>query len=143
MNHNTLQQPTVLVVDDNVSICDAVTDILELAGIHTIVASNGLQGLHTYQANTNTINLVILDLMMPIMGGETALHKIRAYDPTARVLIASGSGDTDNMRRLLNLGAIGFLHKPYDLHALLNAVDKGLKHQYRMDVFRSVEPVLA
>ena len=128
---------TVLIVDDDACICDAVTDILELADIQTMVASNGLQGLNLYKENSDSIDLVILDLMMPIMDGETTLRELQAYDPTVNVLMASGSGNPRNIRHLMSLGAINFLHKPYDLHMLLNAVDKGLQHKHNPTPFRA------
>lgn len=119
--------PVVLVVDDDSRVRDAIIDILDLVGVCGIPASNGEEGLELFQENPDSIELVILDLMMPVMNGEDTLRELQSVDPTVKVLVSSGFGEAATVRKMVGNGAVGFLHKPYDLHALISAV----KSQFR------------
>lgn len=123
---NKPPKATVLVVDDDPRIRDAIVDILDFADANTLVAINGRDGIDTYLANQEQIDLIILDLCMPVMGGEEALVQLMQINPDVRVLVSSGYGQAQTVRRLVGQGAVGFLHKPYDLHTLLAAVEEQL-----------------
>lgn len=120
------RQPLVLIVDDDPNVREAMTDILEIADIQTVTANNGKEGVAAYQANPKEIDLVILDLVMPVMNGEDALNALLTIDPSVQVLVSSGFGEAETVRRLIGKGAVDFLQKPFDLHALINMVKKGL-----------------
>ncbi len=126
MTNPVNRQPVVLIVDDDPNVREAMTDILEIADIQTLTANNGQEGVAAYAANQTEIDLVILDLMMPVMNGEDALHAMLTIDPSVQVLVSSGYGEAETVRRLIGNGAVDFLQKPFDLNALIGMVRKRL-----------------
>ncbi|MBI5572493.1 MAG: PAS domain S-box protein [Desulfomonile tiedjei] len=112
---------TILLVDDEELIRDLGVRILTRAGYQVIVASNGKKGLEEYQARRDEISLVILDLIMPEMGGKQCLEGLLGLNPAVKVLIASGYS-TDGTTEAVTWGAKGFVHKPYDMRQVLETV---------------------
>jgi len=113
---------TVLLVDDEETFRDLGTRILEEFGYKTIVAPNGESALEIYQANRDRIDLVILDLIMPGMGGRQCLKKILEINPEANVIIASGYAVNGKTKEALEAGAKGFVSKPYEVRQFLKTV---------------------
>ncbi|RLB22610.1 MAG: hypothetical protein DRG71_06915 [Deltaproteobacteria bacterium] len=113
---------TVLLVDDEETLRDLGTRILEEFGYKTIVAPNGESALEIYQANRDRIDLVILDLIMPGMGGRQCLKKILEINPEANVIIASGYAVNGKTKEALEAGAKGFVSKPYEVRQFLKTV---------------------
>ncbi len=116
----------VLVIDDNSQVRDAICDILNMYDVECLMASNGKEGIEIYAARVEEIGLVLLDLHMPIMGGEETLDALIALNPDVRVLISSSVTETLIINRLLENGALGYLRKPYDVETLLEAVQLSL-----------------
>jgi two-component system, cell cycle sensor histidine kinase and response regulator CckA len=110
----------ILLVDDEGSIRDLGTRILTRAGYEVISAADGKEALNVYSKHMQEISLVILDVIMPQMGGKQCLKELLQINPDVKVVIASGysSDDAD----LLVSGAVGFIHKPYDMQRLLRTV---------------------
>ena len=113
---------TVLVVDDEEVIRDLGERILTGSGYRVLAAVNGKEALEVYGPRRKEISLVILDLIMPDMGGKQCLDEILKIDPQARVLIASGYSVNGPTREALSAGAKGFVNKPYDMRELLATV---------------------
>jgi DNA-binding NarL/FixJ family response regulator len=80
--------------------------------------------LELYQKERARIDLVILDLIMPGMGGSKCLEELLTMDPDTRVLIASGYSPDGPTKGALDTGAKGFVSKPYDTSQLLQLVRK-------------------
>jgi PAS domain S-box-containing protein len=110
---------TILIVDDEELIRDLGARILTRAGYKVLVAANGKKALEIYQARSDEISLVILDLIMPEMGGKQCLEALLTLDPAAKVVIASGYHANDATREALTFGAKGFINKPYDIPQVL------------------------
>ena len=110
---------TVLLVDDERSILETGAEILSMKGYHILTASSGEEALEKYRQNPNGIDLVILDLGMPGMGGQQCLDRILNLNPRAKVLIASGYSIGTKAEEVLRQGAAGFISKPYRLDNLL------------------------
>jgi len=104
---------TVLVVDDEEVVRLTAEHTLRRLGYDVVTASDGAQGLEVLRSLNDTIRLVLLDLSMPVMGGETALREIRKIRPDVPVVLSSGFGPTEAMRRFGMQEAAGFLQKPY------------------------------
>ncbi len=100
--------------------------ILTKAGYTVLTAGNGREALDLYRRGKENISLVILDLIMPEMGGKQCLEELLKIDPRARVLIASGFGATGQAKEAIETGAGGFVDKPYDMKRLLQDVRKVL-----------------
>ena len=81
-----------------------------------------MRAVEAYREHQDMIELVLLDMVMPGMGGGETFHALRKIDPEAKVLISSGRTGLDGVRELLSAGAHGFLQKPYDAGALGEAV---------------------
>lgn len=109
----------LLLVEDYEGIRDAVAEILQAEGFEVVTASNGREGLEQLARMTRPC-LILLDMVMPIMGGAEFLARLRA-DPELRactVFIATVSKPTPVP------GADGYLRKPFDVEELLTVVDR-------------------
>ena len=118
----TQGRETILVVDDDPPVVEIARETLELAGYSTLAAATGEQALSLFRENGSRIDLVIMDLGMPGMGGLKALQNLKKIDPDIRVLVVSGYSADGLPLKSLDLGASGFLSKPYRLTELLGSV---------------------
>lgn len=130
----TLEMPaggteTILIVDDEDLIGDLGRRILSGAGYTVLTASNGEEALEIYSKKMSDISLVLLDLIMPGMGGERCLKELLKMDPRARVLVASGYSASGPVKQTLERGAKGFVSKPFQMKQLLQAVGKVLNEK--------------
>jgi CheY-like chemotaxis protein len=113
---------TILLVDDEDMIWDVIIDMLQELGYSVVLAGNGLEALEVYRENPGSIDLVILDMVMPELDGHRAFFKLREINPEARVLLSSGYVSEDDVRDVLQAGAAGFLRKPYRMVDLARKV---------------------
>ena len=112
----------VLLVDDEESILDIGRSILERHGYKAHTVNSGEKALELYAQKGRDIDLVILDLGMPGMGGRRCLEKLLALDPSAKVIIASGYSHDDRSVNSLASKARRIVNKPYSLTNLLVAI---------------------
>jgi CheY-like chemotaxis protein len=117
---------TVLVVDDEASVREVMERILRMGGYTTILAENGVRAIELYRERGEEIDLIILDMIMPHMGGREAFERLREFDPGVRILLSSGYSRNGGAAELLDSGARGFLQKPYDLDDVLRKVRQAL-----------------
>lgn len=113
---------TILVVDDEPDIRELTGEILQSFGYRVISAESGEQALDIYEQRGSDIDVVLLDLNMPGMGGTWCLRELLRRNPAARVIIASGYAENGQAREALNSGASGFVGKPYQIHELAHKV---------------------
>ncbi|MCL4477200.1 MAG: response regulator [Nitrospirae bacterium] len=105
---------TILVVDDEEFIRIFARETLEKLGYQVMEASNGLEAVEIYSARKKEIDLVILDLIMPKMGGEETFRNLKTIDPEVKVLISSGYGIGEQTKEMMSdTGIRGFVQKPY------------------------------
>jgi CheY-like chemotaxis protein len=119
---------TVLVVDDEETVRAVATATLERHGYRVMTATNGVEALEVFGRSPNEISVVVLDMTMPLMGGEETLGKLKAMRADIPVLLSSGYNEPDVMRRFTGQGLAGFIGKPYsarDLLAKIRAVYPG------------------
>ena len=109
----------VLLVDDEDAVRDSCARILALRGFRVLHARNGLQAIEAFRANQGKINVVLLDMVMPKMGGVETFRTLREIDPSVSVVLTSGYTEAAGVDALLNEGAAGFLLKPFDPDVLL------------------------
>lgn len=117
---------TILLVDDEEMVRDLGKRILERSGYKVLTAANGREALDIYAKEANTISLVILDLIMPEMGGKQSLEGLRKINPHVKVLIASGYAAAGETKKTIESEAGGFVRKPYQVRGLLQAVRRVL-----------------
>jgi two-component system cell cycle sensor histidine kinase/response regulator CckA len=123
---------TILLVDDEESVREMGRRMLEHFGYEVLSAPDGETAVLEYGKRTRKIDLIVLDLIMPGMGGRRCLDELLWINPRAKVLIASGHAMNDSVKESLAAGAKGFVGKPYELNQLLRAIreilDQGGNH---------------
>ncbi|MDQ7784211.1 MAG: PAS domain S-box protein [Desulfomonilaceae bacterium] len=112
----------ILLVDDEEFVRDLGRRILERAGYTVITASGGKEALEICKRARETIGLVILDLMMPQMGGEECLDELLRIDPHLKVIVSTGHSLTETESSRLGTRARGFVNKPYEVEQLVRVV---------------------
>ena len=116
----------VLVVDDEAIVCQVVGDILKMHGYKVISSPSGEEALNALRTSKDKIDMVLLDLVMPGMGGEEVFHALQKLDPKLPVLLTSITAQEALGERLITQGAKGIVYKPYKSKALLAAIRKVL-----------------
>jgi CheY-like chemotaxis protein len=104
---------TILVVDDEEVVRNYTQTALQKFGYQVMIAANGAEGVEVFRRSGSELSLVLLDLTMPVMGGEEALSQILRLRADTKVLIVSGYDETDVIRRVGKSRIVGFLQKPY------------------------------
>jgi two-component system, cell cycle sensor histidine kinase and response regulator CckA len=117
---------TVLLVDDDDRVQEITRQIIEMGGYKVLVARSGEEALIKYRDRKDEISLVILDLIMPGMGGKECLRELRQIQPKLKVLIASGFSDAPSVQESIKMGANGFIYKPFNSKELLLQVRRVL-----------------
>jgi len=117
---------TVLVVEDDESVRATCRRHLERAGFHVLLAMDGRQGLQRFREYLHEIDLVLLDLRMPRMGGREALDRIRALRREIPVILTSGLLDAEDAETPIADERTVFLHKPYHPRDLIAEVRQRL-----------------
>jgi len=112
----------ILVIDDEASVREAVTDILELEGLQVLTASDGAAGVALYRERQADISLVLLDLSMPGLSGEETCRELRKINPDVRVVLSSGYNQVEATQDFTGLGLAGFIQKPYDAATLIKEI---------------------
>ncbi len=108
---------TILVVDDEPLVLGSTQLALESLGYRVVTATGGAEALRSLRSGSG-IAAVVLDAVMPGMGGIATLNGIRDIDPHVPVLVCSGLGDVATEQAFADQGVAGFLHKPFTLHDL-------------------------
>jgi len=109
---------TVLIVDDEDINIDILKEWLEFLGHEAIPARSGEEALEIYGEKGKEIQLVILDVIMPGIGGEGVFLKLKEMNPDVRVIIISGYASEDKVIELLKAGAFSFIQKPFKMETL-------------------------
>ena len=127
-----LQPRTVLAVDDESTVLALARDILEMHGYRVLTARNGEEALRVFRDHSTAIDLVLLDLTMPIMGGRDCFKQLKEIDPRVRVLVSSGYSVDGTASELLREGAVAYVQKPYDVDALARVVRQAIEQDPRL-----------
>lgn len=116
----------ILVVDDEESILTVAKDMLESHGYKVLKASDGVEALEVFRSQNGNIDLVILDMIMPKMGGLKTFQELKAFNPDVTALLSTGYSKNAKAREIINEGVKGFVQKPYQIHTLLSEVRNAL-----------------
>ncbi|HET6428126.1 MAG TPA: CHASE domain-containing protein [Phycisphaerae bacterium] len=109
----------ILVVDDEEGVRDVVRAMLTRQGLEVLTAENGREGVQVFSREAGRIAAVLLDLTMPVMGGQEAWGRMRAIRPSVPIILCSGYDEHEATQRFAGQGLAGFLQKPFELEALL------------------------
>ena len=113
---------TVLLVDDEEVIIDVGTGLLKEMGYKVLVARGGKEAVEVYGKHKEEIDLVVLDMIMPDMGGGEAYDRMKEINPNIKVLLASGYSINGMAAEIMERGCDGFIQKPYDLEELSHSI---------------------
>jgi PAS domain S-box-containing protein len=116
----------ILLVDDEETVRKLGQRILERCGYTVLMAEDGFQALEVYKAHRGEIALVVLDVVMPQMGGRECLRQLRQLDPEVRVLISTGYTANSSAQGMVSEGALGVVEKPFLLQDFAIAVRMAL-----------------
>ena len=125
---SALENRKILVVEDDMRNVYSLTNVLEPHGVTVTVARNGIEALQTLEATqqdpANSIDLVLMDVMMPEMDGLTATREIRKRREWRKlpVIMLTAKAMKDDQERCLNAGANDYMAKPLDVEKLLSLV---------------------
>lgn len=115
----------ILLVDDEEEFVTTLAERLELRGLQARAALNGEDALRMIAADTPQI--VILDVMMPGLGGFEVLKRIKAQYPQIPVILLTGRGSTNEGIKGMQLGAFDYLMKPLDIEELIKKMQEAIK----------------
>lgn len=120
------KQKRVLVVDDDRQFLEATRLVLERHGYEVLTANDGHEGLIC--AERELLDLIVLDVMMPRRSGFCVLDRIGGRGVTGPRIVVMTANDEERHREIAHAkGAHGFLHKPFDMHELLDTLEMLLK----------------
>ncbi|NCC26085.1 MAG: response regulator [Deltaproteobacteria bacterium] len=119
----------VLVVDDEPEIRDLTRESLVSLGYEVVVVASGEEALRVYEQNGRDIDLILLDLNMPGMGGGKCLQRLKGINPQVRVVVATGYGGGEHAEEARASGARGYLPKPYRIADLAATVRRVLDEE--------------
>lgn len=117
---------TILVVEDNETICNLVKRKLSKLNYNVITATNGLDALKLYEGMQDEIKLVITDLVMPRMGGLELSKNLMSKTPSLKIIALSGYPLGSNSKDLSDAGIMECIQKPFSSQVLVQAISKAL-----------------
>ncbi len=117
---------TVLLVDDEDIILEVGQELLEAMGYRVLIARNGKEAIDIYRKNWNDIDIVLLDVVMPYMGGAKAYDWIKEINPNVKVILSSGYSIEAQATEILKHGCDGFIQKPFTMRELSKKIKEVL-----------------
>ncbi|MBN2195440.1 MAG: response regulator [Polyangiaceae bacterium] len=114
----------VLLVDDEPIVRSIGVRILQRLGFEVVTAEDGVQALEVFDRNRDRIELVLLDMNMPNLGGEATFRELRARDPNVRVVLTSGYDETEAISQFGAQGLAAFLQKPFQLATIRSLLER-------------------
>jgi nitrogen-specific signal transduction histidine kinase len=121
---------TVLLVDDEDMIIDVGSKILKSLGYRTLTAKDGEEAIEVYQANKSKIDVVILDVIMPGIGGGETYDGLKKINPKVKVLLSSGYSLDEQATEIMDRGCNGFIQKPFLIKQLSQKIRDILDREY-------------
>lgn len=109
---------TVLLVDDEELIVEVGKKLLNHIGYNVLVARSGEEAVDLYETNRGSIEVVLLDMVMPDAGGGRTFDRLRKINPEVKVLLSSGYHVEREVEKLLERGCAGFIKKPFEIAQL-------------------------
>ena len=108
----------ILIVDDEDVIRTVLSRMLIRMGFSVSVAGNGIEAVRIFQESPEIFDIIIIDMIMPIMDGKETFHLLKSIDPNVRILLSTGNTLDESAQALIAQGALGYLHKPFNIREL-------------------------
>ena len=113
---------TILIADDNQKLRETTAQVLEAIGYHVLQADNGQQALQLLQQNSNDISLLLSDIIMPVMGGETLVAAARELNNSLPIILITGYEKSDTIKALETIPNLTVLTKPFNVKELAELI---------------------
>lgn len=114
-------------IDDEPILREMMCTMLEKLGYKVLMTENGKEGKDIFYNRYLEIDIVFLDLIMPVMDGKSTFYHLIQIDPDVKVVISTGFEENEEVQSLLDLGAVDTLFKPYSLEQLSKIMEKYVK----------------
>ena len=111
-----------LVVDDEETVREVAALMLGDFGLQVITACDGLEGVERFREHQHEISVVLMDMTMPKMDGQSCFRALREINPDVRVILSSGYNEQEATSRFAGRGLAGFIQKPYLPEALADSL---------------------
>jgi len=108
----------ILIIEDEVSVCEIARDMLTSLGYTVYTVHDGKAGVEFYQTRQASIDLILLDINMPVMGGKDAFEQLRTINAGLRIIIVTGYGKAVVETSTFSSAVNGFMQKPFQLETL-------------------------
>ena len=112
----------VLLVDDEDTVLEVAADMLQALGYSVATARNGKEAVAYYRSHWREVDLVILDMLMPEMGGRDAFVELQQISPDVQAVLSTGYDLNHAAQEILNQGVRGFFQKPYTIEQFSRAI---------------------
>jgi len=109
---------TILLIDDEEMIIKVGEELLQELGYKVISARSGDEAIQIYERNADKIDLIVMDMIMPGMGGGETFDRLKAMNPAIKVLLSSGYSINGQASKILERGCDGFIQKPFNINQL-------------------------
>jgi CheY-like chemotaxis protein len=109
---------TVLIIDDEPIVRNALSAMLKRLGFTVLTAADGQEGVDLFRANKTRVAAVLLDMTMPRMNGEETFRELRRIQPNVRAILCSGYSEQEAADRFAGQGVAGFLQKPFGMSGI-------------------------
>jgi DNA-binding NtrC family response regulator len=129
-------KPNVLLVDDEEKFLDVLSKRLGTRGIDADTDTSGEEAL--IKIRDKNVDVIILDVMMPGIGGIETLKRIRKENPEVQIIMLTGQGTIDKAINAMKEGAIDFLEKPADIEKLLEKIENA-RQKKTLLVMKNIE----
>jgi PAS domain S-box-containing protein len=115
---------TILLIDDEKMILDVGIELLDELGYEVISAMSGNEAIEVFKNDRDRIDLIIMDMIMPGMGGGETFDRLKEIDPDIKVLLSSGYSINGQATKILRRGCDGFIQKPFNMNQLAEKVQE-------------------
>ncbi len=115
---------TILLVDDEDMVLDVGEEMLDALGYKVLLAKSGKEAIELYNKNLDNIDMVLLDMVMPDMGGGETYGRMKDINPDIKVLLSSGYNIDGQATEILKRGCDAFIQKPFDMQELSQKIRK-------------------
>ena len=112
----------VLVVDDEAMVREITNSILETHGYRVLTANDGVEAIKVYTQNRDKIKVVLMDMMMPVMDGQTCIRALHKINPDIKIIAVSGLAEKEKLAKVAVTHVKAFLTKPYAAKRLLKTI---------------------
>jgi len=122
-------QGTLLIIDDDEDFIQMAGEAFREDGFEVLLSLSGKAGIEIFKKQRHTIDLVMLDMMLPEMDGNEIFYALRAVDPRVRIILCSGYSIQGKATELLANGALAFIQKPFSIYEVSEEISRILKQE--------------